>query len=106
MIRITEKTRNTKALRLRIYKAALTYIIEHINCDGKFNGGFCKAIYSSLTGDKDGRFDPYNYIGITYEELKDYMPKKIYLGYWFWTDKKGTQKRIKILKKVIKQMEG
>jgi len=96
MIKITEKTRNTPALRLKIYKEALNIIINNSVC------GFCfKQSITPIVMDFPN-FNPYRKgIMENYPELSKYEPTSHDL-WWF----NGTPNpRIKILKKVIKEME-
>jgi hypothetical protein len=98
MITITEKTRNNKALRLRIYKEALEIIKRK-----DYITGFCFALRKVLYVPTNGYLSGYK-IKKYYPELEKYRPND-YCIYWFKRDEQGQKKRIKILKKIIKEME-
>jgi hypothetical protein len=105
--------RNTKKLRIKIYKNA-------INLYDNFTAiGFCsillRSAYSVLYSSTDVSMIYNNNVPINfrtyygniienYPELAKYEPK-VYNNYWFPTDSKGIAKRIRILKKIIKEME-
>jgi len=99
---ITEKTKNPKTLRKRIYKRALDNIKNKRSC------GFCSAIVFSI--DNQNSFYPERdkfvlmSINNVYEELLKYKPKRPYNCYWFPIDEKGKNKRIKILEEIISNM--
>jgi hypothetical protein len=116
MIEIKKGTRNTKSLRLKIYKEALKIIIEDKGV------GFCAAIgctitfnddlYSGCDDENDSvdfllaleRFDTFDRFEDNYPELYEHRPKKSN-EYWFPLNDYGQKKRIKILEKVIADME-
>ena len=117
-IKITEKTKNTKALRKRIYQKALQYIKNCIEEDGLYyQSGFCSAIFSvidistrvssyKVLYDLIGKFDLHRESKKSiYTELLKYKPiRNMYGGYWFDTNKAGDEKRIKILETEIANM--
>jgi hypothetical protein len=108
-IRITSTTKNSKELRLEIYKAMLAFIKEKVD-EACYGSGFCFAI-KTVTGilhNSDSEFNFYRELNAktVYKELECYKPPENEFGsYWFYTDEKGTKKRIKILEKIIKEME-
>lgn len=105
-IEITDKTRNTKALRKAIYQKMLKLI-----CSSKSISGFC---YTSLmVTERDGslntvKFDLYreNSSKSAYKELIKYKPKpsKMLNDWWFPCTEEGKATRIKILKEIIEKM--
>lgn len=107
---ITALTRNTKALRLKIYKAALELMQEHVNKYGLFMGGFCSAIANSTyvppSLDRHfTRFNPYFELERSvYKELLKYKPNTDGRTYWFSRDIVGSERRIAILEEIIKEM--
>lgn len=103
---ITDKTRNTKALRKKIYQKALK--IFEINKDNHPTFGFCYAIFNAIDFNKLTNYkihDKFNLFwdGYVYTELFKYKKKGAF-GYWFPTNKEGFGKRIQILKDIIKSM--
>lgn len=107
-IEITVKTRNTKALRKRIYKNALAYIKWYIERDGRYNMGFCAVVDSAL--EFNGEYDPKRDKFDIYEdnnvfvELMAYKPNNPLMVYWWPVDAEGTAKRIAILEEIISKM--
>lgn len=84
----------TKTKRLKAYKHMLVRIQTEESI------GFCNA-FSDFLG-KTGT--NYTTIFSSLPELMEYRPEMIYGCYWF-LPKTGKQKRIKILKTIIKKLE-
>jgi hypothetical protein len=109
-IKITHTTRNTKPLRLEIYKAMLAFIKEEEKSNyGCYNAGFCLAI-AEVTNIFSGSNSKFNFFDSTfkktaYKELEAYKPED-YFAYWFPRTPEGTNKRIKILETIIKEMSS
>jgi hypothetical protein len=101
---ISRETKNTKALRKKIYILALNYIKNHVyyRSNKEFPMGFCGIISKVINNDRE-KFNMYNEKSV-YKELKKYRPKTKFLRYWFPIDKEGTKKRIEILEQVISEM--
>ena len=113
-----EIKRNTKAIRLKVYKAMLKYLEEHKG----WNMGFCFTLERVLV-DKhhlDIRYSLYKHYNeesngknFIFKELYAYKPKVFYeTDYsWFPVDnpatkpKEGSTIRINILKEIITKME-
>lgn len=126
---ITPKTRNTKSLRLRIYKAMLAFILDYKAKEkgGYYPLGFCFAnkhvlTYKDLDG-KEVKFysisshglkDMFNMFHLyawslghsVYKELLAYKPDGVNnSGAWFVGFEDCDEHRIKILKVIIAKME-
>lgn len=92
--------RLTKEQRLDIYKQMLRLFIKKDNifyqeCRTYPITGFCYMLQYRIS----------NYVDLSkLTELKKYKPEKLYQGYWFPIDVTKPNPRIKILKKIIKEM--
>jgi hypothetical protein len=111
---ITETTRNTKFIRLKIYKQALTdmlYDIQHPDNHRRWEG-ICVYI-DRVVGLKDcfvvnPRFNTGDDLERNFPEIWKHKPKKefaVYEFYWFGFTRKDMTKRVNILKSAIKEIE-
>ena len=98
---VTPKTKITAAFRLKVYKAMLKLIKESIEKTGEYGTGFCTALKDTPIL-KDAPELCRMYI---YEELANFKPKVTYGNYWLPTDTRGDQTRMRILRKIIYDME-
>lgn len=109
---LTEKTRNTPKLRLRIYEAMLEYILNYKKtpCRLEYPYGLCRAYLESIlirrTCTDDYKHAWGNMNGVMVE-IMEYEPEEYEIFmYWFPLDKAGLRKRIRILKKIITKMKS
>jgi hypothetical protein len=110
MIKISSETKNTKVLRLKIYKAMLKKLVEYECHD--YPLGFCFLVteVTNIEGHETNKFNlycahPNSNVDVVYKELIAHKPRKTGRMYWFDTDEKGTKKRIQILEEIIQKME-
>ena len=109
MEQITSKTKNTKSIRLEIYKAVLEYFIKF----RPFNG-ICNIITIIVLGDvknasaiddtNNTNFETYYDLQKNFPELAKYEPKT-YSMFWFPLNDRGTQQRIDVLKQIVADLE-
>ena len=111
-VKITRKIRNIKSLRKRIYKNML-YVMEnycdiHYLYNEYYPMGFCYAFDEAITYS-------YHHFSIIYDkthpiekflhELAIYKPRHVQKNdYWWKISRKTTDKRMKILRKIISEM--
>jgi hypothetical protein len=89
--------------RLEIYKESLLLIEHDIKKYGSYGCGLCKAI--TMVRDINEPSAYFNGMPKYYPEIYRFRPHiKIHI-YWWEPNKKGDQKRIGVLKRVISEME-
>jgi hypothetical protein len=100
MEKITKNKRLTKRQRLSVYKRALTFIENNAkkNSDGVYHSGLCYAIGQSTS--------TFFYLESSefFPEIYKHKPKKPWGIFWWARTKEGMDKRIKVLKLVIKEL--
>ena len=98
---VTPKTKITAAFRLKVYKAMLKLIEESIEKTGEYSTGFCSALRDvSILKNTPELCRMY-----IYEELAAFKPKVTFGNYWLPTDARGDQTRMRILRRIIYDME-
>ena len=88
--------------RMEIYLKAKEYMKENIKKYGQFSAGLCSAINEQILKDEPFPFENMD----CYPEIYRHRPTKEDHLYWFPRNKKGTAKRLKILTKAIKEIQG